>query len=264
LVEVTAVSFTENELLTLLQAWLWPFFRVAALLTAAPIIGTRSVPARLRLVMALAITAVIVPVLPPIRYIDPISAYGLLVIGQQILIGLAIGTAVRFMFMVFELGGQVIAMQMGLGFAAMVDPQTGNQVPVISQFYLIMATLAFLSLNGHLLLIQILAESFTTLPVGGGGLNPNGLQALIGWTSWLFANAMLIALPAIVALTVINLSFGIMTRAAPQMNIFAVGFPIMMITGVIIMFLTLTTLEPHLSRLTSESLDMARQLAAWR
>ena len=258
------MSFTENELIALLQAWLWPLFRIAALLSVAPVIGTRSVPVRVRLIMALAITAVIVPVLPPMPTIDPISAPGLLVLGQQVLIGLVLGTAVRFMFMVFEVAGQVIAMQMGLGFAAMVDPQTGNQVPVISQFYLIMATLAFLSLNGHLLLFRILADSFTTLPVGGGGLNLNSLQALIGWTGWLFANAVLIALPAIVALTVINVSFGVMTRAAPQMNIFAVGFPIMMITGVIVMFLTLTTLEPHLSRLTDEALDMARQLAAAR
>ncbi len=258
------MSFTETELLALLQAWLWPLFRIAALLSVAPVIGTRSVPVRVRLVMALAITAVIVPVLPPAPVIDPVSATGLLVLGQQVLIGLVLGTAVRFMFMVFELSGQVIAMQMGLGFAAMVDPQTGNQVPVISQFYLIMATLAFLSLNGHLLLFRILADSFVTLPIGGGGLNLNGLQALIGWTGWLFANAVLIALPAIVALTVINVSFGVMTRAAPQMNIFAVGFPIMMITGVIVMFLTLTTLEPHLTRLTHEALDMARQLSVWK
>ncbi len=258
------MHFTEIELLQMLEAWLWPFFRVGGLVIAAPIMGTRSLPARGRLIMILAITAVLVPALPPSEYIEPFSATGVLVSIQQVLIGLTMGLVVKFMFIVFEIGGQVIAQQMGLGFAAMVDPQNGNQVPVIAQFYIILATLGFLAINGHLLLIQVLANSFKTLPVGIEGITRTGLMDMVNWGSWLISNSILIALPAIAAMLIVNLSFGVMTRAAPQLNIFAVGFPIMILMGMAIIFLTLQTLEPHIERLSNEALLMASTMVEAR
>ncbi len=254
--------FTENELLVLLESWLWPFMRIAGMLMAAPVTGTRAVSVRIRLVMAMAISLVAVPVLPPMPLVDALSAEGMLTTLQQVLIGLGLGLTVRFMFVVFELSGQIIGQQMGLGFAAMVDPSTGTQVPVVSQFYIVIGTLSFLALNGHLLLIRVVVESFITMPVGVEGIDRDGIALLLSYVSWLLANGVLLALPALVALMVVNLSFGVMTRAAPQLNIFAVGFPIMIIMGTGIMLMTLSGLEPHLTRLLNEALIMSRQLVA--
>ncbi len=254
------MTISETELLTLLESWFWPFIRIGALLMASPVVGTRAVPVRIRLVMAMAITMVVVPALPPLPLIDPLSAEGMLTTLQQVLIGVALGLTVRLMFVVFELSGQIIGQQMGLGFAAMVDPSTGTQVPVVSQFYIVIGTLSFLALNGHLILIKVVVESFTSMPVGAEGIDRDGIELLLSYVSWLIANAVLLALPAIVALMVVNLSFGVMTRAAPQLNIFAVGFPIMILMGSAIMLMTLSGLEPHLVRLLDEALNMSRQL----
>ncbi len=244
----------------MIQSWLWPFFRIGGLLMAAPVIGTRAVPVRIRLVMAIAITMLVVPYIPAVPVVDALSGEGMLTTVQQIVIGVSLGLTLRFMFVVFELSGQIIGQQMGLGFAAMVDPQTGTQVPVVSQFYIVIGTLAFLALNGHLIMIRVVAESFTTLPIGSSGIDREGIGLLLSYVSWLIANAVLLALPAIVALMVVNLSFGVMTRAAPQLNIFAVGFPIMILMGAAVMYMTLSGLEPHLVRLLDEALKMSRQL----
>lgn len=254
------MNFTSAELLALVQHWLWPFFRVAGLLMAAPVIGSRTVPVRIRIVLAGAITMVLAPVIPQPPVIAPFSAEAFLVTVQQVAIGLGMGFAVRLVFMVLELAGQIIGQQMGLGFAVMVDPQSGAQVPTISQLYVIVATLMFLSLNGHLLMLKVLADSFRTLPVGTGGISHAGLWHLIGWGGWLLSNAVLLALPAIAALLIINLAFGVITRAAPQLNIFAVGFPVMILLGTGVILVSMPALQPHLVRMLNEALGLARQL----
>ncbi len=254
------MELTQAQLDTLLLTWFWPLLRVAGLVMTSPIFGTRSVPVRARVVLVLALTLLIVPLIPPPPAVSPLSGQALLITLSQVVIGMAMGLAVRLMFMVFELAGQVVAQTMGLGFATFVDPENGQQVPVISQFYTILAVLTFLSLNGHLLLIQALARSFELLPVGGPALDRGGLWELLVWGGWLFGNAVLIALPVIVSLLIINISFGIMTRAAPQMNIFAVGFPIMIMLGVVVILLTLPSLQPHFTRLTREAVAMSLRL----
>src|SRR3990172_9530026 len=173
---------TEAQLTALLQAWLWPFVRIAALIMAAPVVGTRAVPPRVRIVLAVGMTAVLVPVLPAPDAIEPFSAAGLAVTVQQVLIGAILGLSLRFIFTAVELTGQLLGQQMGLSFAAMVDPQSGSQVPIVSQFYVLLATLLFLSLNGHLLMLHALAESFRTLPVGGIGVTQAGVGALLAWS----------------------------------------------------------------------------------
>ncbi|MFT5133762.1 MAG: flagellar biosynthetic protein FliR, partial [Gammaproteobacteria bacterium] len=146
----------DQTLITLLESWIWPFFRVAGLLMAAPVIGTRSVPVRIRLVIAIAITLAIVPVLPVTAYIEPFTGPWLLTSIQQVIIGTAMGLTIRTIFVTLEIAGQAIGQLMGLMMASMVDPQNGNQVPVIGQFYLLLATLLFLSVDGHLLMIAAL------------------------------------------------------------------------------------------------------------
>lgn len=254
------MQFTSAEITALIGSYLWPFFRIAALVGVAPIFGARTVPIRVRLGLALALTAVIVPSLPPAPAIDALGPQGVLVGVHQVLIGLAMGFALLLVFSAFILGGQVFAMQMGLGFASMVDPQRGVQVPMVSQFYVLAATLIFLSLDGHLILIEVLAQSFQTLPVAPRGLTATGLWTLVAWGKQMFAGAVLIALPAIATLMIVNLAFGMMTRAAPQLNIFAVGFPISLTVGFIVMLLMLPTAVPHLANLIDDIFSMIRQL----
>jgi len=254
--DTSCMTITSLQLVELIELWLWPFFRIAGLLMTAPIIGTQSVPLRIRLGIAIAVTWVIVPVIPAPPMIDPLSFDGVLTTLQQVLIGVALGLTVRVVFVVLEMAGQAIGQLMGLMLASMVDPQNGNQVPIIGQFYLLLATLLFLAVDGHLLMIAALAESFHWLPVGSGGIQPDRLMDLVNWAGVVLATAVLIALPAMVSMLVVNLGFGIMTRAAPQLNIFAVGFPVMIIIGVIVIMLSLEGFAPHMIRIFNDAIAM--------
>jgi len=256
------IALSGEELSALTLQWLWPLLRVAGFVMAAPVIGTRSVPARVKLMFALAVTAVLVPVLGPAPVADAISPAGLLTGVQQVLIGTAIGAALRLVFLILELAGQIIAMQMGLGFAAMVDPQTGAQVPVVAQFYVIIATLLFLAIDGHLMLVGLLADSFRILPVGPAGLTHAALGQVLDWAGWLLVQAVVLALPAVIGLLVVNVAFGIMTRAAPQLNVFAVGFPVTIIAGTAFILLGLSVFAELLVEHFAAAAAMARALLA--
>ncbi|ROR34941.1 flagellar biosynthetic protein FliR [Inmirania thermothiophila] len=240
--------------------WFWPFVRVAAMVMVAPVFGAAGVPVRVRLVTALALTAAVAPVLPAPPAVAPASVAGLLVGVQQLLIGLATGFALRLVFAAIATAGQVLANTMGLGFASSVDPQNGVQVPVLSQFLVVLATLVFVSVNGHLILIDIVAGSFRTLPVAAEGLGRADLWAVAAWGGELFAGAVLIALPVLTALLLLNLAFGVITRAAPQLNIFAVGFPLSMLLGFVVIWVSLPGLLPQLERLLAAGLGLARTL----
>ncbi len=249
------MHFTDVELLALLQHWVYPLVRVAGVLMAAPIIGTRTVPARVRIIMALVVTAVMAPVLPVTEPIIMLSGPGIATVAQQFLIGVAIGMVIRLMFTVLEMAGQIMAQQMGLGFASLVDPQSGAQVPVVSQFYIVFGTLMFLSLDGHLILIEAIYNSFTLIPVGSGGIGRSGIESLLTWSSQLFAMSLAIALPVIIALLVVNIALGVMARAAPQLNIFAVGFPVMIMFGMALIMLTFGSLTEQFGRVISASFE---------
>ena len=240
--------------------YLLPFFRVAAFVMAAPILSTALIPMRIRLVIAVAISVAIFPTITPGSSIDPVSLEMVFSILQQILIGVSLGFVMQFIFAAVVMGGQVIGMQMGLGFAMMMDPQTGVSVPVVSQFYNIIAVLLFLSINGHLVLIQILGESFNLLPVDGIGLPLSAIEALVYFSAWVFSGALIMVLPAVVALLMINMVMGVITRATPQMNIFAVGFSITITAGFIIIMVTLSTALPQLSMLFNEGFMFMREM----
>lgn len=219
--------------------YLYPFVRIAGLLMVMPLIGTQMVSQTVRMALAVAITLVIVPVLPPLPHVDALSLASLLIILQQLLIGIAMGFVVELVTQVFVIAGQLIAMQTGLGIATTVDPSQGASVVVVSQWLLFMVSLVFLALNGHLVLIEILADSFRTLPVGFDGLGAEAFGLIVSWSGWMFAAALVISLPAMTALLIVNLAFGVMTRAAPQLNIFALGFPVTMIVGLFILWLSM-------------------------
>lgn len=233
------MQFSEAQILQLLGAWLWPFVRIGGFVMTAPVIGTRAVPLRLRLILALALTAVLAPVVAPAADLDPLSAGGLLTTAHQLFIGATIGLVLRLAFCVFEFAGQMVAQQMGLGFASLVDPTSGAQVPVLAHFYIILATLLFFVFDAHLVLIELLADSFTLLPIGPQGISAAGADAVVAWSAGLIGDGLLLSLPVVVALLAINFALGVMGRAAPQLNLFAVGFPVMILIGIVLVLVTL-------------------------
>ncbi len=230
-----------------LTAWLgqffWPFARVSGLLLVAPLFGSQPIPRRLRLALALLIT---VAVLPATRgsapAVLPWSAGGVLLTAEQLLIGLAMGFVLLLVFNAVALAGESIALAMGLGFAVMSDPQNGVPVPVLSQFFLVTASLLFLAMDGHLALIHLLAQSFTYLPLDTLHFGAEQAWRLLDWSRYLFTGALAIALPAVIALLAVNVAMGVMTRAAPQLNIFSVGFPLTLLVGFVAVLLALPAL----------------------
>ena len=174
-------------------------------------------------------------------------------------IGVLIGFTLQLVMSAVITGGQAIALQMGLGFSLMVDPQHGAQVPVLSQFYILLVILIYLALNGHLVLIEVMVDSFTILPIGQS-LMPESMWQLVQWGSHIFAGAVAIALPAIASLLIINIAFGIMTRAVPQLNIFAIGFPITMTLGFGIVLFTLPSVVPHATGMFNSAYQLIKYL----
>lgn len=225
--------------------FLWPLFRVAAFFMVVPLLGSRTLPSNIRLLLSLVVTMAILPMVPDVPAIDLISIEALLVILQQILIGVAFGFVVQIVYQVFALAGQMYAMQAGLGFASMADPANGVNTTVMAQFLVIGANLLFVSMNGHLALIQILADSFRLLPIGYVGIDRGFFWELINLGGWMFAAAFLIVIPGITALLMVQAGLGIVTRAAPQLNIFSLGFPFMMVFSLMIAWLGLMTLPEH-------------------
>ncbi len=250
------MSVTGGELMSWLASFMWPFIRIGAMFSAAPILSARSVPVKVRVLLSVLIAWIVIPVIPPVPVVDLISMKSLVISVYQVFIGLAMGFILQMIFSAFVIAGQSIAMAMGLGFASIIDPQNGVQVPVVSQALLIMVTLIFLSLNGHLLVIEVIADSFHQLPVGLIVPSADGLWQLVSWGSTMFAGGMLIALPAVAALLLVNIAFGVTARAAPQLNIFAVGFPVMLMVGLIFLILILPTITDHLSHLLTLAFDL--------
>jgi flagellar biosynthesis protein FliR len=258
------IAISQEQVVALVGAWLWPLIRIAALISTMPSIGTRAVPARIRLVLALAITAIVVPLLPPPPPVDLISAPSLLITIQQVLIGVVMGFSLRLIFAAIDFAGQFLGQQMGLGMAAMIDPQNGAQSPVVGQLYVMLATLLFFSLDGHLLCLQALTGSFQTIPVGVEGISMAGLGIAIRWSGHLFMYAALIALPTATALLIVNLGYGILSRTAPQLHIFAVGFPITIIAGVLLTGLSLSHLPQNVGQLMDSVFELVGQVLTAR
>ncbi len=254
------MHLTMAEITGWIGSFLWPFFRIGTLFMVAPVTGSSNIPVRVRLMLALAVTLLVMPLVPSVPQVTPFSWAAIAIILQQLLIGAAMGFALMLVFSAIVTGGQLIAMQMGLGFASMVDPQNGTQVPVLSQLYILMTTLLFLGMNGHLVLIQLLVESFRLLPIGETGIGADGFHAIASWGSQMFAGALWLALPAMASLLVVNIAFGVMARSAPQLNIFAIGFPVAMIMGFVVILYTLPSVVPQFSQILERGFDLVQYL----
>lgn len=256
------ISLSAHQLQDFAAGLYWPFVRVGSCFMIAPAFGAETVPARVRIVLAGSITLLIAPLLPAPAALAPFSGAGALVTAQQLLIGLALGFCMRILFDSVTLGGQMLANSMGLSMAYNVDPlhAADAATPAIGQLYTLLVMLTFLSLNGHLALIEVLVQSFHTLPIGTAGLGAAGLHTVAGWGSQLFAGALTIALPGVTALLIVNLAFGVMSRAAPAFNLFAIGLPVSLVFGLVIVALGLPAVQATFMELMARTFATLQQL----
>lgn len=209
----------------------WPLGRVTGLVMTAPVFAANGVPMRVRAALVLVLTVVVLPLAPRDAATAPLSLAGLGTMAVQVAVGALIGAALRLVFEAVAFGGELVATSMGLNYASVVDPQHGNVTPVVGQLYMLLATLLFLVMDGHLALIRLLADSFTAIPASAGSLDAGLFGALAGMAAAMFAGALRVALPAMTAMLVVNLAFGFTSRAAPALNLFAVGFPVTLVAG---------------------------------
>ena len=258
-----AIALTTGQLEAYVAQGFFPFARIGACLMVAPMFGARFVPVRMRVLLAVALTALVAP-LTPATGIAPFSAQGFVVVAQQLLIGVALGFAMQVVFDALGLAGQLLANSMGLSFAFNVDPLRGSSTAALGQLYIILATLTFLALGGHLALLEVLVHGFTTMPIGTEGFGREGLRNLVLWGGQLFAGAIAIALPGVTALLIVNLAFGVMSRAAPTLNLFAVGFPISLVVGLLIVLTGIGPLQQGVTQLIAQGFEFGSPMSAAR
>ena len=233
------ISITSTQIDAWIAAFIFPLARILAFIATAPLWSSAGIPRRTRLILAIAIATAIAPGLPSMPTVQPASLAGLWILLQQMLVGIGMGFAAKIVFTAFDLAGEFIGSQMGLGFATFYDPLNSAQTPVIAEFIGLLALLLFLSLNGHLIYIATLAQSFSAIPVGENPLGAASWLNLVELGGKIFSAGLLIALPIIVALTITNVGLAVLTRAAPQLNLFALGFPITLIGGFLMLAVSL-------------------------
>lgn len=256
------VEVTFDQLQGWLIAFLWPFVRLAAFIMAAPLWGHSSIPTQVKVSLAAALTFVIAPTLPALLDVPIVSWASLGIMVEQMLIGVAIGLVMRVTLAVVMAAGEYIGLQMGLAFATFFSPDTGANTMVLSRFLYMITLLMLLAFNGHLVVIEILATSFDTLPIGMGGFNPAAWEMLAGYGATIFTAGLLLAIPVIASLLIINLSLGILNRASPQLTIFSIGFPLTLTVGLILMMVLMSDLGRFLERLFAEGFAFMRELLA--
>ena len=237
------LTFTEAELLAWLSPLFWPFIRVLALFSALPVLGQRMVPARVRVGLAFLIVVAAQASLPAMPQVALDSPLAFMLVLQNVVIGLTLGFAVRIVFVAVEFGGELIGLQMGLNYAGFFDPASGGQATATSRFFGSIVGLLFIVINGHLLVVAAVVQSFQVFPVAPEPFAFLRTLRPQAWGSEVFALGLWIALPLIAMLLFVNLVLGIISRVAPQMNVFAIGFPVTLGVGLIGMLLTLPMMQ---------------------
>jgi flagellar biosynthetic protein FliR len=251
------MDFTEAIINQYLADFILPFSRISALIMTMIGFSARTIPGRVKLFLCVTVTAAVIPAIPPVKVTELLSFYTFILLAQQMIIGVMLGFITVMVVNTFTLAGQIIAMQSGLGFASLVDPASGMNVPAVGQFFLILSSLLFWVMDGHLAYLQFIVASFDTLPIPTEQLSSIKYRELVEWGGWMFATSLSLALAPITAMLLINFSFGIMTRAAPQLNIFAIGFPITMMAGLLIMWLTFGNFFTHFELQWQRALDFS-------
>ncbi len=253
------ISLSESQIMAWLVPVLWPFIRVLALFSSMPVLGQRNVPIRVRIALSFFIALGVAGTVPAGSGNVPLdSPAAILLIVQQVLIGLSLGFAVRIIFTAIEFAGEIIGLQMGLNFAGFFDPATAQQATATSSFFSTMVAFLFIAMNGHLLVIEAVCQSLVAFPV-----SPEPFAFLHAvrpetWGAEIFRLGLWIALPLIAMLLFINMMLGIIARVAPQISIFSVGFPITLSVGLIGVMFTLPLLQGPFTAALEQMLMMFR------
>ena len=245
-------SFTQGQLDAWLALFWWPYLRILGLMLADPFFSSRTIPVRVRIGLSIMLVLLIAPGLQPLPHIPVVSPQGILIAVKELLIGVSLGFVVRLIFTGMEMAGHLSGLQMGLGFASFYDPLHATSTPIVSQFLSLFMLLVFLAFNGHLVVLRALFESYAHLPIGPAQPGAGGLKLMADYGAVVFRSAVMLSLPILAALLVTNLSIGVMTRAAPQLNVFAIGFPLTLAIGAGAMYLSLPYLVPHINSLMAE------------
>jgi len=242
------ISLSSDQIILWVNSFLWPLTRILGLIAIAPVFGNASIPVIVKISFGVVLTLIVAPTLQNLPHIDPLTLAGMMILVQQFIIGIAMGFTIQIVFAAVDLAGNIIGMTMGLGFASFYDPQTNGTTPAISQFLSLIATILFLSLNMHLVVLSTLVDSFNTIPIGTS-LAPDAMKNIVMTGSTVFSSGLQLALPVITALLVTNIALGILTRAAPQLNLFGIGFPITMTVGFLMIFIIIPYLGAPLEKL---------------
>ena len=234
------VNLLEPFMLYSLDSLMWPLCRIGGFFMAFTTFSAGSVPTRVRALMAFTVTFCMLPNIPAIDTpYQSFSVLGIVTTISQVIIGAGLGFITQYLVQCFVLAGQAIAMQTGLGFASLVDPVSGTNAPVVGQFFTVLCTFVFLAMDGHLVFIRLLLLSFETIPISTDGFTYPKLESIIFFGATMFQCALSTAMAAICALLVVNFTFGVMTRAAPQLNVFSMGFAVSMIVGLSVLVISL-------------------------
>lgn len=254
------LTLSSAELNTWIAALLWPLSRILGLIAASPLLGNSAVPATTQVSLGVLLAMIIAPTVPALPATDPMSMAGLLILTQEMLVGLAMGFSIRIVFAAVEMAGEIISLTMGLGFASFFDPLTKGRSSAISQFLSLMATMMFMAVNAHLVLLAALAESFSSLPISSTPIHSGGFKALADMGGIIFMTGVQLSLPIVGALLIVNVALGILTRTAPQLNLFGIGFPITLGIGFVMIALTLPYLATPMQNLLMQGIENSRKL----
>lgn len=250
------ISLSSAQIDAWIAAFIYPLTRILAVIAAAPLWSSAGIPRRVRLLLGLAIAIGLIPMLPPMPAVSPASGTGVAILVEQMLIGIGMGFAMRIVYSAVIMAGEFIGLQMGLGFATFYDPLNSAQTAVISEFLNLLALLVFLSIDGHLIYVATLAQSFSAIPVAVTPIGAGSWHNLAELGGKMFSAGLLLALPVIVALLITNLALAVLTRAAPQLNIFSLGFPLTLTGGFIALALALNYLSIPLQSIFEYGLTM--------
>jgi len=254
------ISFTTVQLSAWIASFLWPLTRILGLVSAAPVFGNTGVPMLIKLTLGVTLALIVAPIIPPVPAVDPTSWPGLLIAAQEMLIGAAMGFSLRLVFAAIEFAGEVSSSTMGFSFATFFDPSSAGRTNAISQFLALVATMAFLALNAHLALIEALAESFFTLPISTTPMSLAAPLEMVRWGGRIFSSGLQIAMPIVAALLITNIALAILTRAAPQLNLFGIGFPITLGVGFLVISFTLPYLGRPMETLFNQGIEAGRRI----
>lgn len=256
------ITLSSAELNTWIAAFLWPLTRILGLIATAPLFGNLSIPIRVKVGLGVMLTLVIAPTVPAMPAADPMSLSGLLIVIQQLVIGLSMGFAMRIVFAAVEMAGEISGLTMGFGFATFFDPQTRARTSAIAQFLALITLMLFLALDIHLMMLSTLAESFRSLPISGVPVGSGAFRQIAVWGGLVFSAGMQLALPLVGVLLITNIALGVLTRAAPQLNLFGIGFPVTLSAGLIVLGLVLPYLAMPVERLFHDGLAILGKVAS--